>query len=174
MPSLRNTGGPGPASDLSMFTREASSYREFRAAHHWDTRWPTVWTDMPEPQWDHYAEDPRGRRMLVIHDHGDAVGTAMLTMADVLSPDGVHRVPMLEGFTSANPTPEMLRSVFAFAAQHAEPRATIIASNLSYIDSQMLKASGIRTLPSTFNSYLFLKRDPDTIEGAGSLSLEVI
>lgn len=155
--------------------REASTHREFSAGHLLSPDQLTVWIDMTESQWGHYAKDPRGRRMLVIRDsEGDAAGTAMVTMGEVVSNDGVQRIPMLEAFTSATPTPEGLKSALAFAAGHSAPGSTVIASNLSYVDPQTVRAAGARTLPSTFNSYLFVKGDALAVEKAQSLTLEVI
>ena len=88
---------------------------------------------------------------------GNPVGTAMFVNAEILSTQGVQRVPMLESVALAEPTPTAIAALFEFAASRAQPGSTVIASNLSYIDAALLRAAGARALPSSFNAHAFVK-----------------
>ena len=51
---------------------------------------------------------------------------------------------------------------------------TIVASNLSYLDSSVVRAAGARALPSSFNAYVFLGARTHGLQNAAHLNLEVI
>lgn len=113
--------------------------------------------------------------MLALRDEsGNPIGTAMFVNAEVLSTQGLQRVPMLESVALAEPAPAALSALFAFAASRAQPGSAVIASNLSCIDAALLRAAGARALPSSFNAHAFVKGRRHVIETAAALNLEVI
>jgi hypothetical protein len=105
---------------------------------------------------------------------GVAIGTAMIVMTDMLSAQGSLRVPMLEGVCVPSQSADGVRAAFNFAAQHYGVDTTIIASNLSYLDSAVVKGAGARALPSSFNAYVFLGARKHSLQNAAHLNLEVI
>lgn len=155
--------------------QETTAYEEFACAGRSSGPRDVVWADMTKEQWRHYLQDPRERVMVTVRDaDGIPLGTAMLVTAEVLSSEGVQKVPMLESVALAEPTAGALAALFAFAATRARPGSTVIASNLSYIDAALLRASGVRALPSSFNTYAFVRGPKHVIETAAALNLEVI
>ena len=166
---------PGGGSARSGVVEDTVNYEAFSSAARMSNELTTLWTDINQEHWDHYREDPRGRAMLALHDErGNPVGTAMFVNAEVLSTQGLQRVPMLESVALAEPTPAALGALFEFAASRAQPGSAVIASNLSYIDAAMLRAAGARALPSSFNAYAFVRGQQHVVETAAGLNLEVI
>jgi GNAT superfamily N-acetyltransferase len=161
-------------SPLSETVRDVGTYEEFAAANEFANGTATMWTHFTRKQWEHYRNDPRGRVMLTIHDDsGSPLGTAMMVSAEVVSAQGLQRVTMLDSVALHKPTPQAVAAVFRFAAMRAQTGLTVIASNLSYIDNEILRASGARTLPSSFNAHLFIKSERHIVEQASSVNLEV-
>ena len=113
--------------------------------------------------------------MVVIQDLGGApLGTAMVVTAEIVSAQGLESVTMLEGVALNKPAPDAISAMFRFAAGRARAGSPVIASNLSYIDHEVIRAAGSRALPSSFNAHLFLKGERHIVEHAWSLTLEVI
>ena len=113
--------------------------------------------------------------MLTVRDAaGNPVGTAMLVTAEIVSSEGVRKVPMLEGVALAEPTSDALAALFGFAAGRSLPGTTVVASNVSYIDNGIIKAAGARALPSSFNAQVFIRGQKNIVESAAALNLEVI
>jgi len=164
-PSSRESSAVAHAVDYEPFAKAASTSGDPHA----------VWTDINLDHFYHYRDDPRGRAMLVVHDEkSNPVGTAMFVNVEVLSTQGVQRVPMLESVSLPEPTPAALSAVFRYAAVRAQPGSTVIASNLSYLDAGLLRPAGARALPSSFNAHAFVKGQKHVIETAAALNLEVI
>jgi len=164
---------PGTSARSSV-VEEAASYEAFAAAAHVSHERKTLWTDITPEHWYHYRQDPRPRAMLMVHDEtGNPLGTAMLVNAEILSPQGVQHVPMLDSVALGEPTPDSLAALFEFAATRAQPGSAVIASNLSYVDSALLRTAGARALPSSFNPHAFVRGPKHVLETAGALNLEV-
>lgn len=162
------------ASKWSSVVADSASYAEFASAARIPDRESTLWTDVTPEHWHHYRKDPRQRAMVTVHDEkGAPLGTAMLVNAEILSSQGVQRVPMLESVAFAEPTPDALGALFEFAATRAQPGSTVITSNPSYLDGALLRAAGARALPSSFNPHAFVRGQKHVIETAAALNLEV-
>ena len=155
--------------------QEAPTYEEFASANRRPRDDKALTTDVAAEHWDHYAQDPRGRAMVTIRDEQRSpVGTAMIVSAEIVSAQGVQRVPMLESVALASATPSALAALFEFAAGRVQPGVTVIASNLSGIDATLVRAAGARILPSSFNAHAFVRGKPHIVEQAETLNLEVI
>lgn len=155
--------------------QEASTYEEFVAADHGLNDDKALATHITREHWDHYRQDPRGRVMATVHDErGSPVGTAMVASTEIVSAQGVQQVPMLESVALASATPSSVAAMFEFAARRVQPGVTVIASNLSCIDTAMVRAARARNLPSTFNAHAFVRGETHIIEQAKALNLEVI
>jgi hypothetical protein len=161
-----------PAAGAS--AQETTAYEEFASAGRPSGPRDVIWADITKEHWQHYRQDPRGRVMVTVRDAaGNPLGTAMLVTAEVVSSEGVQKVPMLDSVALAEPTPAALAALFAFAATRAQPGSTVIASNLSYIDVALLRAAGARALPSSFNAHAFIRGQKHVVETAAALNLEV-
>jgi hypothetical protein len=168
---MPRAGTPAPSTSAD----ETTDYEAFLGRAQMSTGGQTIYTHINREYWDHYRNDPRGRTMVVLHDErGNQLGTAMLVNAEVLSVHGVQRVPMLESVALPTPTPAPLSALFQFAASRAQPGSTVIASNLSHIDTALIRAAGARALPSSFNAHAFVKGEKHVIETADAVNLEVI
>jgi GNAT superfamily N-acetyltransferase len=158
----------------SSMVAETVSYTTFASAARTSGQHGTLWTDITPDHFDHYRHDPRPRAMVTVHDDaGNPLGTAMFVDTEILSAQGVQRVPMLDSLSLAEPSPDALAAVFESAATRAVPGGTVIASNLSCVDGDVVRAAGARTLPSSFNAHAFVKGQTHVIETAASLNLEV-
>lgn len=155
--------------------RENATFDEFAAATEAAIDGTTVWTHFTPEQWQQYRRDPRGRAMLTIHDSsGTPLGTATIVFTEVITAQGLQNITMLESVALNKPTGDAVAAVFRFAAARTQPGSTVIASNLSYIEHQIIKAAGSRALPSSFNAHLFIKGNRHMVERASSTNLEVI
>jgi GNAT superfamily N-acetyltransferase len=162
------------ASKRSSVVADTASYTEFASAARISDQHRTLWTDITPEHWHQYRQDPRQRAMVTVHDErGTPLGTAMIVNAEIVSSQGVQRVPMLDSVALAEPTPDALGALFEFAAMRAQPGSTIVASNLSYVDGALLRAAGARALPSSFNAHAFVRGQKHVIETAAALNLEV-
>ena len=168
----KSTGSSPPT---GVIVRDSVTFDDFAAANRVANDIGIVWTDFTPGQWEHYRDDPRGRSMVVIQDLGGApLGTAMVVTAESVSAQGLESVTMLEGVALNKPAPDAISAMFRFAAVRARAGSPVIASNLSYIDHEVIRAAGSRALPSSFNAHLFLKGERHIVEHAWSLNLEVI
>jgi hypothetical protein len=111
--------------------------------------------------------------VLIRDRDGLPIGSAMIVVAAVLSAQGLQHVPMVESVCLPSQSPDGLRAVFNFAAKQYGAAGTIVASNLSYFDTSLVRAAGARALPSSFNAYIFF-RGRHAFENAAYLNLEVI
>jgi GNAT acetyltransferase-like protein len=175
--TCRAVGFPRPSTSAtsSVVVDDTESYQEFASAARISDEQKTLWTNVTPEHWHHYRQDPRERAMVTVHDETrNPVGTAMFVNAEILSSRGLQRVPMLDSVALAEPTPNALAALFGFAAKRSLPGATVIASNLSYIDVAVVRAAGARALPSSFNAHTFVRGQKHVIETAASLNLEII
>jgi hypothetical protein len=153
---------------------ETESYTEFSSAARISDQHSTLFTDITEEHFDHYCKDPRQRTTVAVRDeNGTAIGTAMIVNANILSAQGIQRVPMLENVALAEPTPDAIAALLEFAAARTLAGSTVIASNLSHVDAALVRAAGARALPSSFNPYAFVRGPKHVIETAAALNLEV-
>ena len=135
----------------------------------------TIWNRPTPQQWVHYATDPRPRTAVLVRDRdGVAIGSAMIMVAAILSAQGLQHVPMLESVCLPSRSPDALRALFDFATERYGAAQTIVASNLSYLDSSVVRAAGARALPSSFNAHVFLGGRTHSLQNATHLNLEVI
>ncbi len=140
-----------------------------------DTDGATIWNRPTPQQWVHYAADPRRRIAVLIRDRdGLPIGSAMIVVTAILSAHGLQHVPMLESVCLPSQSPDALRAVFDFATEQYGAAGTMVASNLSYLDSSVVRAAGARALPSSFNAYVFLGGRQHSLHNAAHLNLEVI
>ena len=166
--------GSTPSRSSGAAALEADSYKAYASAHQAPAEGNIVWTDITREDWEHYRQDPRERTMVTVRDAaGNSVGTAMFVSAEIISSQGVQRVPMLDGVDLRGPTAETLAALFGFAASRSQPGSTVVASNLSYIDAGVIRAAGARALPSSFNAHAFARGKTTIVEGADALNLEV-
>ncbi len=135
----------------------------------------SIWTHPTGDQLTHYASDPRPRVMMVIRNTGGVrIGSAMSVLADIVSAQGLQHVPMLESVFIASEHAGALAALFGFAADHFGSTATIVASNLSCLETSAIRAAGARAVPSLFNAYIFFKRRQAGFDNPGCVNLEVI
>ena len=135
----------------------------------------TIWNRPTPQQWVHYAADPRPRTGVLIRDRdGLPIGSAMIVLTAILSAQGLQQVPMLESVCLPSQSSDALRAVFDFATEQSGAAGTIVASNLSYLDSSVIRAAGARALPSSFNAYVFLGARTYSLQNAAHMNLEVI
>lgn len=161
---------PGPSLTS---TTESIDFVEYSSMYLDGTDSSTLANAPTEEQWQHYLADPRGRSSIGIRDSsGKLIGTAMTVKAEIVSAEGIQRVPMLEsvclGFSSA----DALRAAFAEAQKKGSRNAVVIASNLSHLDENLPRSAGARAIPSIFNAHLFT-RGQDVV-GVSSVNIEVI
>ena len=155
--------------------QETTTYEEFASMGRASNNEDVIWTDVTPREWHHYGQDPRGRVMVTVRDaDGRPLGTAMLVTAEIVSSEGVQKVPMLESVTLAEPTSHAVAALLRFAAARFQPGSVIVASNMSYIDPGIIKTAGARALPSSFNAYAFVRGASTIVETAAALNLEVI
>ena len=100
--------------------------------------------------------------------------SAMIALTEILAAQGLQRVPMLESVCLSAQSADALVAAFRFASDHYGSATTIVASNLSYLDSAVIRAAGARALPSSFNAHIFFKTRQTGLENASFLNLEVI
>lgn len=135
----------------------------------------TIWNSPTPEQLEHYLADPRTRTMCAIRSlSGDAIGSAMVVNAEIISAQGMQHLPMLESVCLVKPTGDALGAAFNFAADAFPSGSIVVASNLSYLDDVLIRAAGARALPSLFSAHLFVRGGRGVLEGASSLNLEVI
>jgi predicted N-acetyltransferase YhbS len=135
----------------------------------------TLWNSPTAEQWAHYRRDPRQRFTVVAREEGRTIGTARVVIAELVSADGVLRVPMVESACFLTAPADALRAVFEFAVhcQGTGSAPTVLASNLSHVDDSVFRAAGARSLPTTFNAHLF-ERGDTALPRAITTNLEVI
>jgi len=129
-----------------------------------------------DEQFAHYMQDPRGRRCVRVEDSsGDPLGWGMAAQVETLTAFAIVRVPMLESLFLSHENAEALRAFVQFASVSGagSAPAPVFASNLSFVDEPLVKAAGGRSLPSTFNAYLF-GADPLITSELRAVNLEVI
>ena len=136
---------------------------------------PTIIFNAPTTdQLRHYRSDPRGRSMLLIRRaDGQPVATAMSVTTEIITAAGLQRVLMVESLNLFEPSADALRATFTFAMQRGEGATSVVASNVSHLEVEMVKGSGARLLPSAFNAHLFAK-SPTSHVAAVATNLEVI
>ena len=157
------------------FVEETKAYDEFLSIGRSWAPDNLVWTDLTHEHWHHYRQDPRGRVMVAVRDtSGNPMGTAMLVTVEMVSSEGVQKVPMLESVALAKATPDAMAALFGFAAGRSQPGSVVVASNVSYLDTSIVKFAGARTLPSSFSAHAFVRGSAHIIETAAALNLEVI
>jgi GNAT superfamily N-acetyltransferase len=165
---------PGLSATCDTVALETASYQEFSATARLSNRQNVIWTNLTRDHWDHYRQDPRERLMLTVNDAGsNPVGTAMYVRAEIVTAEGLQKVAMLDSVTLADATPDALSAIFAFAAGRSQPGSTVVASNLSSVDTAVVKAAGARALPSSFNAHIFVRGQKNAVETAAALNLEV-
>jgi GNAT superfamily N-acetyltransferase len=136
---------------------------------------PTVIFNAPTTdQLRHYRSDPRGRSMLLVRRaDGQPVATAMSVTTEIITAVGSQRVLMLESLNLFEPSTDALRTIFTFALQREEGATSVVASNVSHLEAEVVKGSGARLLPSAFNAHLFAKSAMSLVT-AKATNLEVI
>jgi hypothetical protein len=153
----------------------AQNYQEFTTVLGRVGDQSTLWNQPTAEQWEHYRTDPRSRVMMLLRDRQHhPVGTAMAVAVEVLSPQGLQRVPMLENVVLPNGPAEALVAAFHLAAQHCQVSSMVIAPNLSCLDSGLLRDARARAIGSTFNAHLFARRWDALLASAIRTSIEVI
>ena len=158
----------------SCIATPTSDYDEFSAALAAADKNGTIWNAPTAEQWRHYKTDPRRRFMIVIRNGSNVLsGCAMVVFAEVLTLQGIQHVPMLENVCVPIQPAEGLRAAFAFAAEQAATKTTIVASNIGHLETTVIKASGARGLPPSFNAHAFVGTD-QLFDDAQFLSLEVV
>jgi GNAT superfamily N-acetyltransferase len=135
----------------------------------------TIWNNPTAEQWEHYRTDPRSRVMMILRDpEHQPVGTAMVVAAEVLSPQGLQQVAMLENVVLPNGPAEALVAAFHLSARHCRVSSMVIAPNLSCLDTGLLKKAGTRAIGSVFNAHLFARGGNGLLANAIRTSVEVI
>jgi GNAT superfamily N-acetyltransferase len=166
---------PNASAKQDAVVRSTARYQEFALEARLPQQQDVIWTEIDEDHWHHYRQDPRERTMLTVHDsRGNPLGTAMHVSAEIMSSQGLQRVPMLDSVALTEPTSDALAALFGFAASRSQPGSTVIASNLSFVDSTLFKAAGARALPSSFDAHVFVAGQKNIVETAAALNLEVI
>jgi GNAT superfamily N-acetyltransferase len=132
-----------------------------------------IWNAPSQEQLQHYITDPRRRSLVVIRDRlGDSIATVMRVDVEMMTSEGLQRVPMLESLCCLGvPSADAIRAAFQWA-QKERPGALVVASNLSHIDERLLRPAGVRALPSIFNAHVFTRGTK--LPEASSVNLEVI
>jgi GNAT superfamily N-acetyltransferase len=165
---------PNASPTHDVVVRTTTRYQQFAL----EVRLPqqnVIWTEIDDDHWHHYQQDPRERTMLTVHDsRGNPLGTAMQVSAEIISSQGLQRIAMLDSVALTEPTSDALAALFRFAASRSQPGSTVIASNLSFVDSTLFRAAGARALPSSFNAHVFVEGQKNIVETAAALNLEVI
>jgi GNAT superfamily N-acetyltransferase len=140
-----------------------------------EEREPTIMFNAPTTdQLKHYRSDPRGRSLLLIRrPDGQPAATAMSVTAEIHTTAGLERVLMLESLKLFEPSADALRATFTFALQRGEGATSVMASNVSHLEDEIVKGSGARLLPSAFNAHLFAK-SPASHVATVATNLEVI
>jgi hypothetical protein len=122
-----------------------------------------LWRDPGRDVLRYNRADPRGCALVLIHDAtGRPVGAAMVTLSQVVLPQGSESVPTIDSVFLPRPSAEALRALVQFARRRWDGQATstvVMAPNLVGIDPGVLRAAGLRATASVFQGYLF---DPMT------------
>ena len=155
------------------FIAEDVSVADFIAAFPSDRDSKVIWNAPSQEELQHYLMDPRPRSLGVVRDRrGDAIATMMRVDVEMMTSEGLQRVPMLESLSCLGiPSAAAMQAAFQFA-QKERTGALVVASNLSHIDERLLRPAGARALPSIFNAHVFT-RGNELLE-ASSVNLEVI
>ena len=111
--------------------------------------------------------------LLIRRADGQPVATAMSVTTEIVTAAGLQRVLMLESLNLFEPSADALRATFAFAMQGGEGASSVVASNVSHLEVEVVKGAGARLLPSAFNAHLFAK-SPTSHGAAVATNLEVI
>jgi hypothetical protein len=138
----------------------------------------TLWSDPDRDQLRHYREDPSRRALALVRDGSDRpIGAAMVALSEVVSPQGLESIPMIDSVFLPRPSAEALIALVRFASERWAGRATspvVSAPNLAGIDVAILRAAGLRATPSVFQGYFFVpmtKAPPEAIAGT---NLEIV
>ncbi|MFN4260379.1 MAG: GNAT family N-acetyltransferase [Gemmataceae bacterium] len=152
---------PRPAASPEYTVQRTSCWEDHVAVWQNCTAESCLW-GAPDPhEWDHWQADPRPHVPLLLRDaKGKPQGSALALRGEVVTPQGVETVAMLERLYLPNPTSEALSALVHAAAQpwHApQPPPVVLASNLWGIAPAILRGAGFRQTPAQFAGHLAAK-----------------
>jgi hypothetical protein len=171
----RFTRADRPVSGLSC--TETHDATEFLAVVHRCTEGRTVWNYPDREQLAHYRNDPRGRALVVLRNHGgEPLGTAMVIRSEIVTPQAIEFVSTIDNLFLPEPCPNQLRALLQFAGTHYADHVTspvVTAPNLYGIAPGVLHEAGLRATPSCFRGHLFSGDGADPLLGAEGTNYEI-
>ena len=142
---------------------------------------PTVlWSDPSDAQLEHYAADPRGRKLVIVrHSTAGPVGAAWVVPTELRTVTGPSVLRTLDCVWSREDHPGALLALFrcAAAAWPGEQNGPMIigAPNLSIFDPAILRTIGIRRTGAGFRGYFFAPPSCSAIPSAVTkTNLEIV
>ena len=120
---------------------------------------PTVlWSDPNDAQLEHYAEDPRGRRLAMVrHSKAGLIGAAWLIRMEIRTATGSSVLKALDCVWMKKDHVRALPALFRCAAaawpDEKDGLGIIGAPNLSIFDAATLRTVGVRQTGARFRGY---------------------
>lgn len=177
--SFRTYGAADAADSAGSTTRVEEGDEESYLEVAWSCRNERVlWRIVGREEYLHYGADPRGCALAVIRDAaGRPIGAATVHPSQVVVPNGIESVATIDSVFLPQPTAEALAGLVRFARRRWGAMGTspvVTAPNLQWIDPAIVRAAGLRAMPSLFRGYLLTPATGALPEVIAGTNLEVV
>ncbi|EYF01139.1 Archaeal seryl-tRNA synthetase-related sequence [Chondromyces apiculatus DSM 436] len=136
-----------------------------------------LWSAPDRLQLEHYAHDPRGRKILLVEEEGTPVGAAAVTLGEIMNTLGeLDHITTVDALWVPESTPARIANLFraaslSFPGQTSTP--VVSAPNVACIPADVLRAARIRPTGAVYQAFALHGEDHPFLQ-AELTNLEVV
>jgi hypothetical protein len=138
-----------------------------------------IWSDPDQAQFDHYCNDPRPRKLVLLQRPGTgARGAAWVVRGEFQGPAGRAVVTTVDNIwlptLDATALPALLRFAAALWREPEGKPAIVSAPNLAGFDARALRTAGLRETGGQFLGYFCSPEANDALTGCTLTNSEIV